>query len=185
MSIENNKIELPGPSLARILLPWVIRHPKRIWPYLKLFRLFRASEKNRAKFIKEGLVVPPILILSITSQCNLTCAGCYAAAIGNVDSKEDITVQIRKPLPREKWASIIKQSSELGIFSFVIAGGEPFMYPKLLSLCEEFKKNFFFILTNGTAIKDRQFEQLKRLPNTAVIVSNEGGEKDTDLRRGQ
>jgi MoaA/NifB/PqqE/SkfB family radical SAM enzyme len=125
------------------------------------------------------------MILSITSQCNLACAGCYAAAIGNLDTNKNQEKKMKAPLSKDKWSKIIRESSELGVFSFVIAGGEPFLYPKLLSICQEFKNNFFFILTNGTAIKEPQFKQLKRLPNTAVIVSIEGGEEDTDLRRGQ
>ena len=92
---------------------------------------------------------------------------------------------MKAPLSKDKWSKIIRESSELGVFSFVIAGGEPFLYPKLLSLCEEFRDNFFFILTNGTAIKEPHFKQLKKLPNTAIIVSIEGGEEDTDLRRGK
>ncbi len=185
MNTENIKIKLPGRSFARILLPWAICHPKKIWSYLRLLRLFRASEKNRNKFITEGLVVPPIMILSITSQCNLTCAGCYAAAIGDLDTNKNPEKKMKAPLSKDKWSKIIRESSELGVFSFVIAGGEPFLYPKLLSLCEEFRDNFFFILTNGTAIKEPHFKQLKKLPNTAIIVSIEGGEEDTDLRRGK
>ena len=124
MSINNNKIKLPGRSLARILLPWAIRHPKKIWSYVRLLRLFKASEKNRIKFINDGLVVPPIMILSITSQCNLACAGCYAAAIGNLDTNKNQEKKMKAPLSKDKWSKIIRESSELGVFSFVIAGSE-------------------------------------------------------------
>ncbi len=36
-----------------------------------------ASEKRR-KMEKEGEHIPPFLIASITSQCNLHCEGCYS-----------------------------------------------------------------------------------------------------------
>jgi MoaA/NifB/PqqE/SkfB family radical SAM enzyme len=83
------------------------------------------------------------------------------------------------------WRSIISEASELGVLGFFLAGGEPFLFPKLLELCEEFKDRFFIVFTNGTAIAECDFEWLKCLSNTAVIVSIEGDREATDLRRGQ
>ncbi|MHA2004495.1 MAG: SPASM domain-containing protein, partial [Candidatus Thorarchaeota archaeon] len=73
----------------------------------------------------------------------------------------------------------------LGVFGFILAGGEPFLYPGLLELCMEFKDRFFLIVTNGTAISKTDFQRLRGASNIAVIVSLEGGEKSTDARRGQ
>jgi MoaA/NifB/PqqE/SkfB family radical SAM enzyme len=73
----------------------------------------------------------------------------------------------------------------MGVFCFFLAGGEPFLFPRLLDLCEEFKDRCFIIFTNGTAIKDNDFERLKRLSNTAIVVSIEGGEEATNNRRGK
>ncbi len=83
-----------------------------------------------------------------------------------------------------EWRSIIEQASDLGVFSFIIAGGEPFLFRGLVQLCEEFNKNFFIILTNGTAISLSDYERLKKTTNVAVIVSVEGSEEHTDNRRG-
>jgi MoaA/NifB/PqqE/SkfB family radical SAM enzyme len=66
-----------------------------------------------------------------------------------------------------------------------LAGGEPFLFPRLLELCGEFRNRFFIILTNGTVLEESDFMQLKQLSNTAVIVSIEGGEEATNLRRGK
>jgi hypothetical protein len=38
----------------------------------------RNVSKTRLKFEQEGLHVPGFLIASITSSCNLHCAGCYS-----------------------------------------------------------------------------------------------------------
>jgi MoaA/NifB/PqqE/SkfB family radical SAM enzyme len=130
----------------------------------------------------EGLLVPPVLILSITNQCNLSCTGCYAASAGTIP-KGNI---IRTPeLNYKQWHKIIKDAEELGVQMFVIAGGEPFLFPGLLDLCAEFKNSFFVIVTNGTIISDEHFKHLKKLGNIAVIVSLEGSEETTDLRRGK
>lgn len=68
---------------------------------------------------------------------------------------------------------------------FLSAGGESFLFPKLLELCSEFKDRCFIIFTNDTVLKEKDFDRLKRLSNTVVIVSIEGGEKATNLRRGE
>jgi MoaA/NifB/PqqE/SkfB family radical SAM enzyme len=54
-----------------------------------------------------------------------------------------------------------------------------------LSFARGFKKRCFIIFTNGTAITESDFERLKKLSNTAIIVSIEGGKEATNLRRGQ
>ncbi len=73
----------------------------------------------------------------------------------------------------------------MGVFGFFLAGGEPFLLPRLIELCEQFKDRCFIIFTNGTAIKENDFECLKHLSNTAIIVSIEGKKEVTNLRRGQ
>jgi MoaA/NifB/PqqE/SkfB family radical SAM enzyme len=71
------------------------------------------------------------------------------------------------------------------VFSFVIAGGEPFLFPRLIDLCQEFKDRLFLVLTNGTALTEEHYRQLKKTRNMVVIVSVEGGPDITDARRGR
>ena len=73
----------------------------------------------------------------------------------------------------------------MGVFGFFLAGGEPFLFPRLIELCEEFKDRCFIVFTNGKAITERDFERLKHLFNTAIIVSIKGGKEATNMRRGQ
>ncbi len=130
--------------------------------------------------------MPPTLILSLTQQCNLSCSGCFAVASGITCHKTPEHKRNKRPqLDLKGWKSIISEASELGVFGFFLAGGEPFLFPKILDLCSEFKNRFFIIFTNGTALTENDFEQLKQLSNTAVIVSIEGGKEDTNQRRGQ
>jgi MoaA/NifB/PqqE/SkfB family radical SAM enzyme len=121
--------------------------------------------------------------MSITSKCNLTCAGCYATATGTIDNSK-----VKQPntsqLDLERWRSVITEARDLGVFGFILAGGEPFLYPGLLELCMEFKDRFFLIVTNGTAMSRKDFQRLSQASNIAVIVSLEGGETSTDARRG-
>ena len=51
---------------------------------------------------KEGLHVPPFLIASIASQCNLHCAGCYARAGGGCGPTSDKSMVSSPCAPRHK-----------------------------------------------------------------------------------
>ncbi|MHA1132510.1 MAG: radical SAM/SPASM domain-containing protein, partial [Candidatus Helarchaeota archaeon] len=123
--------------------------------------------------------VPPFLIISIISRCNLKCEGCYAAATGTLCKGS-----ARQSLDIDQWHRIIQEAKELGVFGFIIAGGEPFMKHDLLKLSEEFQDHLFIIFTNGTMLKTQELKRLKRLRNTVVVISIEGNQEMTNARRG-
>lgn len=167
------------PNLTRTFLPWALRHPRYLPAFVRLARSYLHTTKLRKQAQSQGLMVPPFLILSITSRCNLHCAGCYADAAGTINNGKTI-----HHLNNKQWGKIISDASDLGVFCFIIAGGEPFLFPGLLELCQEFQDRFFIIFTNGTALKEADFALLKRLTNVSIIVSIEGGQDVTDERRG-
>ncbi len=172
-------------NLARVMIPWVLHHPKYLLASRRLVRSYKNSLELRTKAKEEGLQVPPFLIFSITNNCNLHCSGCYAASVGTLNKEDSYNTSANKKIMNEdQWSTIITEANELGVFGFIIAGGEPFLYPDLLNLIEKFKKNFFVIFSNGTAIKEAHFSRLKKLANVAVIVSVEGDQLLTDNRRG-
>jgi sulfatase maturation enzyme AslB (radical SAM superfamily) len=159
--ILKNTMNKYDPKIASVFLPWAVSHPRYIRSFFRLKKVNEKAKKLRLKEKENGIVVPPFLILSITSNCNLKCSGCFADAVGTTcygtsKSKKNGSLNI------DQWRKIIKEASELGVFGFIIAGGEPFLVPGLLDLCEEFKNRFFIILTNGTIIHDEDYKKLKR-----------------------
>ena len=167
------------PMLLRVYFPWIIRHPRILPTLARLASGYLHSKRIREEELKRGLKVPPFLIISITSQCNLQCAGCYAAATGTIQKNQG-----SKSLNLEEWRKIIYEATELGVFGFIIAGGEPFLKHDLLKLSEEFNDRLFLIFTNGTLLKSSDYNRLRRIRNTIVIVSIEGDPETTDRRRG-
>jgi MoaA/NifB/PqqE/SkfB family radical SAM enzyme len=141
---------------------------------------YRRALKARRANLAVGVRVPPSLIISITPICNLRCSGCFAIAAGTTGDRAE-----KGTLPIDEWRRIIRQASELGVFIFVIAGGEPFLYPGLVELCMEFKENWFVVLTNGTALREADLMLLKKASNVSVVVSLEGDKAMTDARRGE
>lgn len=179
------EIDNIDPDLTQVILPWIIRHPRYLKAGFRLMRAVKKAKQARVVSNERGLMVPPFLILSITSQCNLFCGGCFAAGTGVVtNGKNNLNKNNQSQLDYKIWHSIISEASELGVMGFIIGGGEPFLFPKLLDLCLEFKDRIFVILTNGTILSPDDYKKLKRSTNIAIIVSIEGGKGLTDSRRG-
>jgi MoaA/NifB/PqqE/SkfB family radical SAM enzyme len=105
--------------------------------------------------------------------------------VGHLDTGLQLDCSDSKPtLDWQQWHTIIHDAAEQGVFGFIIAGGEPFLFRGLLELCESFPDRFFIVLTNGTALTRSDYKRLRKTKNVAVIVSVEGSEEATDARRG-
>ena len=173
-------------NLARVILPWVFRHPRYLRGAARLLGAVKRAKRSRVKARENGLTVPPFLILSITPRCNLSCDGCFAEAAGTkLDKGSKGEGRTKNHLNKEQWRRIIAEAKDLGVMGFIVAGGEPFLFPGLMDLCQEFNDRFFLILTNGTTLTSAHLKRLKRSTNIAVLVSIEGGLELTDARRGK
>jgi MoaA/NifB/PqqE/SkfB family radical SAM enzyme len=173
-------LESVDPRLARIFVPWALRHSRHLPAFIRLARTHERSMRIRARALEGGVCVPPFLVLSVTSRCNLRCSGCFARAVGTtVDPPA-----ARPPLGLGDWRRVVEESAALGVMGFVIAGGEPFLLPGIASLFRQFPDRLFLVFTNGTALGDCDFQVLRSCHNTAVVVSLEGDRDLTDARRG-
>ncbi len=173
------------PAFTNTFLPWVVRNPRYLRAVIRLGRSYQWAEKRRSQYKQKGLQVPSVMILSVTSTCNLVCAGCYASSIrAPSQSPRDLDTKSTRETNLLKWRSIISEAKDLGVFGFVIAGGEPFLCEGIVDLCMEFNDLFFLIVTNGTSISSYDFEQLRKASNIAIVVSLEGDKNATDSRRG-
>ena len=139
----------------------------------------RKASKKRAREEKEGLHVPPFLIASITSACNLHCAGCYSRA--NHATKDGTPVQ---QLTGEEWLDIFEQAGDLGVSFILLAGGEPTMRYDIIEAAGRRSDILFPIFTNGLILGEKYFDLFDRCRNLIPIISIEGGEGSTDHRRG-
>ena len=129
---------------------------------------------------KEGLHVPPFLIASITSSCNLHCAGCYSRSNhATVDGKP--TAQ----LTDEDWLRIFTEADELGVSFILLAGGEPMLRRDIIEAAGKMQNILFPIFTNGTFMDEKYFTLFDRCRNLVPVLSIEGGKAQTDTRRGE
>lgn len=153
---------------------------KAVW---RLQQTFLKSEKRRQHIRQtEGVDVPPFLICSISTTCNLHCKGCYARANGIVADDEKAQKQTLSP---DQWKSIFEEAASLGINFALLAGGEPMMRRDILERVAEVEDMIFPIFTNGTLIGPSYIAFLKQHPNMIPVISIEGMEHSTDERRGK
>jgi len=123
---------------------------------------------------KEHFTPPFTILIDPTSTCNLKCAGCWAGEYARHDELEP-----------ELLDRILKEAKELGIYTIVMSGGEPFVYPHLLDMAARHNDMAFMIYTNGTRIDDVVADRLKELGNIVPCFSLEGWAAETDARRGR
>ena len=138
----------------------------------------RAAETRR-RYADEGTHIPPYLIASITSQCNLHCAGCYARSLSTCEDGEP-----EAQLTAEEWGRLFREAKELGIDFILLVGGEPLVRRDVVEEAARVPEVLFPVFTNGTMLRDGYLELFDAHRNLVPVISIEGGAEQTDARRG-
>jgi MoaA/NifB/PqqE/SkfB family radical SAM enzyme len=159
---------------------WLGRILKNIHPNVRrryiarmiVSMFFRDHEVNERCWQEYGINSPHVMIVSPTMRCNFRCEGCYAASY---ERKDD--------MPPEVFDRILSEAEELGTNFFVIVGGEPFIYPKLLDIIRKHNKSFFQVYTNASLIDKAMAEELVKIGTIAPQVSVNGPGEYTEASR--
>jgi len=118
--------------------------------------------------------IPWLILMDPTSACNLHCTGCWAAEYGN-----------KLNLSYEEMDHVIEQGKELGIYFYMMTGGEPLVRKAdIIKLCEKHNDCAFHCYTNGTLVDQKLCDDMKRVGNLSLSISLEGFEDANDFRRG-
>ena len=156
-----------------------LKDPRESAFMLKFAAASRKATKIRQKLAEGGEHIPSFLIASITSSCNLHCAGCYSRFNkATVDSKP-----VRQ-LSTEDWIRIFREAEELGVSFIMLAGGEPMLRWELIEKAGSMQNILFPIFTNGTYLNDLYLDLFDKSRNLIPVMSIEGGKEATDARRG-
>ena len=139
----------------------------------------REASRRRAEAEKHGESIPPFLIASITSSCNLHCAGCYSRH--NHACSDSAPVD---QLTSEDWESIFSEAKDMGISFVLLAGGEPLLRRDVLETAGEYPDILFPVFTNGTLLDDDYIKLFDKKRNLLPVLSIEGRKNKTDERRG-
>ncbi|MDD1685028.1 MAG: radical SAM protein [Methanoregula sp.] len=154
----------------------IAAEPALVIPGTVILHHQRKAAAVRKQHEWEGLIVPPVMIVSITSRCNLACAGCYMHGRGE---------KPRADMSPEVLASVVDQAAELGVSIIVIAGGEPLVRQnEIFTLAKAHPRVLFPVFTNGLLIDDTMVAAIAACRNIVPVISFEGFREDTDARRG-
>src|SRR3954447_25920487 len=124
--------------------------------------------------LKRGEYFPPFFYVSIINSCNLRCQGCWV----------DVAAKMEAMAP-ETFHRMVGEARAMGNVFFGIVGGEPFMHPHLLELLEPHPDCYFQVFTNGHFITEEKAERLRAFGNVTPLISVEGNELVSDVRRGR
>jgi MoaA/NifB/PqqE/SkfB family radical SAM enzyme len=134
--------------------------------------LFHNTGQRRAFAARHRFHPPRCVSFAPTSRCNLRCDHCSS------DGQEG------EDLPRDVMMRIMREARDgMGVHFFILTGGEPFVYPGLIDTIEAFPDCYFQIFSNGTLLDDENVARLARAGNAIIMLSIEGTEAETDLRR--
>ena len=152
------------------------KNPKQTLFFARIRAAQSRSARLRDRQRERGVQVPPLVIASITSRCNLHCRGCYARA----------RHRSRRPeMTDTQWTDVFSQAQELGVSVIMLAGGEPLMRPGILDVTRKFPGLIFPLFTNGLLLDDATIARFRDQPQVIPVVSIEGWEPETDTRRGE
>jgi len=157
-----------------------VKNPKESAFMLRFAAASRSASKRRAESEKNGEHVPPFLIASITSKCNLHCAGCYSRCNNATVDAEPVA-----QLTSEEWLRVFSEADDMGVSFILLAGGEPLLRRDIIEAAGERQNILFPIFTNGTFLDEKYLALFDRCRNLLPVMSIEGNREATDARRGK
>ena len=157
-----------------------VKNPRELLFLMRSSIVNRKNAKIRNSYEEKGIHIPPFLIASIASDCNLFCTGCYARANNSCGEHKAKT-----QLSAGRWGEIFNEAHDIGVSFILLAGGEPLMRNDVINVAKKNKQIIFPIFTNGTLIDEKYIELFDKNRNLVPVFSIEGGQTETDLRRGE
>ena len=156
------------------------RDPRESAFMLRFALASRNASKKRRIAEDRGEHIPAFLIASITSSCNLHCAGCYSRCNHQTVDEEPVS-----QLSGSEWLRIFDEADDIGVSFILLAGGEPLLRRDIIEAAGKKPNILFPIFTNGSYIDEKYFALFDRSRNLVPIMSIEGEKETTDLRRGE
>ena len=139
--------------------------------YEAFFRGTKTIRKNREKY---GCNIPWLILFDPTSACNMHCKGCWSGTYGPKNN-----------LSFADMDKIVTQGKELGVYLYMMTGGEPLVRKAdILKLAEKHNDVQFGIYSNSTLVDDDFCKEVVRLGNITFMLSIEGTPETNDARRG-
>ena len=107
---------------------------------------FRGTKMIRENRVKYQCNIPWLILFDPTSACNMHCVGCWAGEYGHKNN-----------LSFEDMDKIVTQGKELGVYLYMLTGGEPLVRRGIVELCAMLRAvpgiEELCLTTNGTRLE--------------------------------
>ena len=139
--------------------------PRLAFHFARMALKQREAAARRRNSARQGVQVPPLMILSVTRHCNLRCAGCFVQEHDRPAGNELSMTELR---------TILSDARDLGVSMVALAGGEPLTRPEILDVVADFPELLFPLVTNGSLLDEAVLTKLETLRNVIPVISLEG-----------
>ncbi|MGI5990089.1 MAG: radical SAM protein [Lachnospiraceae bacterium] len=164
MKFINKTIDEINPNFAKMTLLNL--------GYEAFLRGTKMIRENREKY---NCNIPWLILFDPTSACNMHCVGCWSGTYGHKNN-----------LSFEDMDKIVTEGKKLGVYLYLMTGGEPMVRKKdILRLIEKHHDCYFAAFSNSTLIDEDLCKELVRLGNMTFLLSIEGSPDTNDARRGE
>ncbi|MCR1973515.1 radical SAM protein [Clostridium sporogenes] len=167
-------------NIVRNVLKSSIKDPKEAAFVIKYMSAVKNAKNKRDMLESKGENIPPFLMVSIATNCNLHCKGCYARA--NKSCGDNLKAS---EMSEKRWGEIFNEAKEVGISFLLLLGGEPLMRRGVIEKASSVKEIVFPIFTNGTMLDESYINLFDKNRNLVPMISIEGDKDQTDGRRGE
>lgn len=147
------------------------RNPREAAFIVKFGIGMKRSQKRREYYRENGEEVPKVLVSSLDSNCNYFCRGCYKK-----NNKKIIEGQ-GNSLSSSQFKKIIGRAKELGVMSFVFAGGEPLKRKDILCEAAKVKSIVFPTVISVNSISNEDVRFFNENRNIIPVLRLEGNDK--------
>lgn len=166
-------------NIIKNILKASIRNSKETAFVMKYMLESKRAKRKRDDLESVNEHIPPFLMASIATNCNLHCKGCYARANKSCgDNLKDSEMTVKR------WGEIFTEAKEIGVSFILLLGGEPLIRKDVIEKAASVKEIAFPLFTNGTMIDEDYINLFDKNRNLVPMLSIEGNRVQTDNRRG-
>lgn len=126
---------------------------------------------------------PQSVSFTITNACNLKCQMCGQwSEEGYMHGRKE---SLKQEMGLADWTRLVDELAAHHVPSFLIRGGEPFLFPDIVDLLDHANGRGLFVSidTNGTLLRDYA-EDIVRIKNIHLTLSVDGPQEIHDQVRG-
>lgn len=118
---------------------------------------------NLDQKINKGEKIPPVIEIAYRYDCNLRCKHCFASRFAQKSRK--LSIQDVKNLSH--------QANELGVYQFILQGGEPIFWADFDDVVNAINPKDFYIglVTNATLLNREKIIHLRNIGIDKIVMS--------------